>query len=96
MKKKISVIIPTNNNKHILKTINSVKEIADEIIVVNSADKNDKIIDLDYINIIEAPVGKTNAAKARNIGFDKAKNEIILFIDSDVEVIEESKKKFRN
>ena len=95
MKKKISVIIPTNNNKHILKTINSVKEIADEIIVVNSADKNDKIIDLDYINIIEAPVGKTNAAKARNIGFDKAKNEIILFIDSDVEVIEESKKKIQ-
>ena len=95
MKKKISVIIPTNNNKHILKTINSVKEIADEIIIVNSASKKDKIIDLEYINIIEAPTGKTNAAKARNIGFDKAKNEIILFIDSDVEVIEESKNKIQ-
>ena len=37
MGKKISVIIPTNNNKHILKTISSVREIADEIIIVNSS-----------------------------------------------------------
>ena len=41
MGKKISVVIPTNNNKHILKTISSVREIADEIIVVNSSGENE-------------------------------------------------------
>ena len=41
MKKKISVVIPSNNNKYILKTISSVKELADEIIVVNSSGEKD-------------------------------------------------------
>ncbi len=92
MKKKVSVIIPSNNNKYILKTITSVREIADEIIVVNSSGEKDTIKDLDYISIIDAPVGKTNASKARNLGFEKARNEIIFFIDADVEITEESKK----
>ena len=30
MTKKLSVVIPSNNNKNILQTISSVKEIADE------------------------------------------------------------------
>ena len=93
MTKKISVIIPTNDNNHILKTISSVKEIADEIIVVNSSGENNSIKNLDFVKIIEAPAGKTNAAKARNIGFEEARNEIILFIDADVEITNESKNK---
>ena len=59
MEKKVSVIIPTNNNQHILKTISSVKEIADEIIVVNSSGEKDTFKGLDNIKLIEAPVNKT-------------------------------------
>ncbi len=90
MAKKISVVIPTNNNKHILKTISSVREIADEIIVVNSSGENQTFNNLNNITIIDAPVNKTNASKARNIGFENTKYEIILFIDADVEIVKES------
>ncbi len=90
MGKKISVVIPTNNNKHILKTISSVREIADEIIVVNSSGENETFKNLDNVTIIDAPVNKTNASRARNIGFEKSKYDIILFIDADVEIAKES------
>ena len=90
MEKKVSVIIPSNNNKYIIKTISSVKEIADEIIVVNSSGEKDTFKDLNNITVIDAPVNKTNASKARNIGFEKARNEIIFFIDADVEIIDET------
>ena len=90
MKKKISVVIPSNNNKYILKTISSVKEIADEIIIVNSSGEKETFKHLDYLTVVEAPTNKTNASKARNIGFEKARNKIILFIDADVEIKNES------
>ena len=35
--RKISAIIPSNNNSKILSTIKSIREIVDEIIIVNSA-----------------------------------------------------------
>ena len=73
MVKKISVVIPTNNNKHILKTISSVSEIADEIIVVNSSGENKTFNNLNNITIVDAAVNKTNASKARNIGFENTK-----------------------
>ena len=38
--KKISAVIPSNNNSKILHTIRSISEIADEIIIVNSAKDN--------------------------------------------------------
>ena len=91
MKKKISVVIPSNNNKYILKTISSVKELADEIIVVNSSGEKDSFKDLDYVTIVEAPAHKTNASKARNIGFEKARNEIILFIVLSIESLNSRK-----
>ena len=95
MNKKISAIIPSNNNSKILSTIKSINEIVDEIIVVNSS-KDTLIVPDDYkVKIIDSEKGKTNASVARNIGASEAKNEILFFIDSDVEIHPDSVKEIK-
>ena len=94
--KKISAVIPSNNNSKILHTIRSISEIADEIIIVNSAKDNFEFPKSKNIKIINSEKGKTNASRARNIGATNADVEILFFIDSDVEIdsksVEEIKK----
>ena len=88
--RKISAIIPSNNNSKILSTIKSIREIVDEIIIVNSAQDSFELSNDDKVKIVHSEKGKTNASKARNIGAEKAKTEILFFIDSDVEILPES------
>ena len=95
MQKKVSAIIPSNNNSKILLTIKSVRNIVDEIIVVNSAQDSCEIPSEYNVKIIQEKKGKTNASKARNIGALEAKHEILLFIDSDVEVESKCIEKFK-
>ena len=95
LEKKISAIIPSNNNEKIINTIKSIRSCVDEIIIVNSA-KDDCVIPQEYnAKIIQCNKGKTNASKARNIGATEAQNEILLFIDADVEVDPSSIKYFK-
>ena len=100
MEKKISAIIPSNNNDKIINTIKSIRNFVEEIIIVNSA-KDDCVIPNEYnVKIVQCKKEKTNASKARNIGATEAKNEILFFIDADVEVdpssIEHFKKSSEN
>ena len=88
--RKISAIIPSNNNSKILSTIKSIREIVDEIIIVNSAQDSFELSNDDKVKIVHSEKGKTNASKARNIGAEKAENEILFFIDPDVEIHPES------
>ena len=95
VEKKISAIIPSNNNNKIINTIKSIRSLVDEIIIVNSA-KDDCVIPHEYkVKIIQCKKGKTNASKARNIGANEAKNEILFFIDADVEIDPSSIKHFK-
>ena len=80
MQKKVSAIIPSNNNSKILFTIKSIRNFVDEIIVANSAQDSCVIPEEYNVRVIQCKKGLTNASKARNIGAAEAKNEILFFI----------------
>lgn len=97
---KISVVILTKNSqKHIEKCLKSVlmQNYPDfEVLVIDAAstDNTEKIIleehnnnykNKDIITIYPVPEN-TSIGKARQIGVDNAKGEIIAFIDADVEL----------
>ncbi|MAJ22947.1 MAG: hypothetical protein CBC24_03780 [Candidatus Pelagibacter sp. TMED64] len=88
--KKISAVIPSNDNRRIESTINSIKDYVDEILIINSDNKNKISNKDDKIKLIDAKKG-TNAARARNIGAELARSELILFVDADVEINENGK-----
>ena len=77
MEKKTSVIIPAYNNKKLEYTVNSVKEFADEIIIVNSSHTKIDYSSISKVRVIEAEKDKTNASKARNIGASKATGKLL-------------------
>ncbi len=90
---KVSIVIPTYNSKKTiskcLDPIIKIKDIDIEIIVVDdlSDDKTLSIAKKYPINIIELEENK-GPANARYIGEKKAKNDIIVFIDSDIVIVE--------
>lgn len=98
----VSVIIPTKNSDATLrKCLDSIRNQTYpniEIIVVDSfsRDKTKRIAEEYGAGIIEI---EAKRSKARNIGAEKARGEVIFFIDSDMEldstVIEECVKKVR-
>jgi len=82
----VSLVVPTFNNEKTIKLcLDSLKQQLsknDEIIIVDSFSK-DKTVEIckDYTkNIIFT---KKKRSGARNIGWKKAKNEVIIFIESD-------------
>jgi GT2 family glycosyltransferase len=90
---KLSVIIVTYNRcKDLLECLDSLFNLdktVDEIIVVDSNSKDDtrelvKNYAVKLINIKERSM-----VKARNIGFQHAKNEVVAYIDDDVVVSED-------
>jgi len=88
---KISIIIPTYNNKNYIgRAINSVKNqlfsSIFEIIVIDDAstDDTDKYIRKNFPDIILIRnTEKKNSGIARNSGINKAKGKYIYFLDSD-------------
>lgn len=89
-KTKLSVVIVTYNRcKDLLECLESLlnlNETADEIIVVdsNSTDSTRELAKNYPVKIIN--INERSMVKARNIGFQHAKNEIVAYIDDDVVV----------
>lgn len=90
----ISIIIPTYNRAAILKAtydavVDSIKNIAAEIIIVNddkNADKQDITNILNIKNTYTKVVDNrgSGVATARNLGAELAQGELLLFIDDDI------------
>ena len=75
----ISLIIPTRNCKYLKKVLTKICDLFEEIIVVGESD-----IDFsNYSNVKFFYNQNANAAKNRNVGSEKAKNEYLFFLDSD-------------
>lgn len=87
----ISIVIPHyNDNKNLYNLVRSIKknkefEVSDEILIIDDKSFQQPKIDLKNVKI---HILKNNSgpSTARNIGIKKAKNKIILFLDSDTEL----------
>jgi glycosyltransferase involved in cell wall biosynthesis len=91
----ISIIIPVYNGEktigRCLKSISNSSYPHFECIVVDdcSSDRTVEIARTFDVNLIEMSL-KKNAAQARNVGAKAAKGEVLLFMDSDVEIFPNS------
>ena len=94
IKENISAIIPANNIENINEVINSLIDLVAEIIIINSSNNNlnfnDKKIKIYNIK------NHLNASETRNLGYEKATNDYLLFIDSDVVLTQNGKKFIQN
>lgn len=95
--KEISLcMIIKNEEQTIARCLDSVKDLVDEIIIVDtgSTDKSkeivskytDKIYDFEWVE---------DFAKARNFSFSKATKDYIMWLDADDIILEEDREKFR-
>lgn len=88
---KVSTIIPTYNRAHMLdRAVSSVlgqQRSGDEVLVIDdgSTDNTEQVVSRfgDSVKYVKVPNG--GAGKARNIGIQRAANELIAFLDSDDE-----------
>jgi len=91
----ISVIIPTlNRESDLLNTIADLEKQADinyEVIIIDQSDKSidHRFNERKYVKYLHRPDFKS-ASRARNLGLLCAKYEIILFLDDDVIIKNES------
>lgn len=93
--KEISLcMIVKDEEKNIARCLDSIKDIVDEIIVVDtgSTDKTKSIVS-QYTNKIYDFKWVNDFAKARNYSFSKATKEYIFWLDADDVVLEEDRKK---
>lgn len=91
--KKVSVIIPAyNEEENIAKTIKLAKESknVDEVIVVNnlSTDRTKEIALENGVKVYDCD--KQGKGNAMEVGIQKAENEIIIFLDADVNYVKEN------
>jgi len=87
-----AVIITLNEEKNILRCLNSVEEVADEIVVVDSGSADDTV---NIVRDFGAQLFETDwkgYGSAKNFGNLNAKNDFILSIDADEELSSELKK----
>ena len=95
--KEISLcMIVKDEEKVIGRCLESVKDLVDEIIIVDTGSKDktkeivskftDKIYDFEWVN---------DFAKARNFSFSKATKDYILWLDADDVIFEADRKKFK-
>lgn len=94
--KKISVVLATfNEAKNLTKCLDSVKDFADEIIVVDgsSTDETREIAKKDYQAKVIKTTNKPNFHINKQLAMDEAKGDLILQLDAD-EVVDEQLKKF--
>lgn len=91
----ISVIILAKNEEEVIKDcLESVRQLADEIILVDNG-STDKTIDIAKKYKIEAisfPTSKPEFAKLRNIGLKAASGKWVLYVDADERVTPELRK----
>lgn len=89
-------LITKDEEKNIARCINSVKDIVDEIVVVDtgSKDKTVEIAESFGAKIIHVK-WEDDFAKARNIAIENAKSDWILFLDADEEIKKEDVGKIR-
>lgn len=95
---KISLCMIVKNEEQVLdRCLNSVKDIADEIIIVDtgSTDKT-KDIAKKYTNKVYDFKWINDFSKARNYSFSKASMDYTLWLDADDVILENDKKKFLN
>ena len=76
---KISLIIPTRNCNYLEKILPKLDQLFEEIIVVGESNLNFS----NFKNVKYFYNQNANAAKNRNLGSEKAKNEYLFFLDSD-------------
>ena len=96
MNKEISVIIPTlNRPDSLLRTFGFMEKssvLPDEVIVIDQTQDKDvaerikNICDSSKLNIKYTWVSTPSLTKARNIGFNQANGEILVYMDDDVDV----------
>ncbi len=89
-------MIVKNEEDVIARCLDSVKDIADEIIIVDTGSKDntkeiikkytDNVFDFEWIDDFSA---------ARNYSFSKATKDFILWLDADDVILEEDRKKFK-
>lgn len=95
MIKKTSIIIPTWNTAQITKkcvdTINTFIP-GQEIIVVDNGSEDDTVVVLNKIKNVKIIKNGTNLgfAKANNIGLKSSNSDYIVFMNSDIELIDKS------
>ncbi|MGL6106768.1 FkbM family methyltransferase [Romboutsia sp.] len=89
-------LIVKNEEKHIKRCLDSIKDIVDEIIVVDTG-STDKTIEI--AKEIGAKIyhhkWEKNFSKARNVSLEKATMDWILYIDADEEIREEDRKRIK-
>ncbi|MBU3935548.1 glycosyltransferase family 2 protein [Patescibacteria group bacterium] len=96
MKTKLSIIIPTwNTAKITLKCVQTIKkhlsDLKSQIIVVDNAstDNTEKLLNIKGVDFIKNPQNY-GFSKACNIGAKKAVGDYLLFLNSDMELIDNS------
>lgn len=89
-------LITKDEEKNIARCINSIKDIVDEIVVVDtgSKDKTVEIAESFGARVIHTK-WEDDYSKARNIAIENAKSDWILFLDADEEIKKEDVGKIR-
>ncbi|WP_019907389.1 glycosyltransferase [Thermoanaerobacter indiensis] len=89
-------LITKDEEKNIARCINSVKDIVDEIVVVDTGSKDKTVEIAKKIGAKVIPVKWENDfSKARNIAIENATGDWILFLDADEEIKKEDVDKIR-
>ena len=92
-----SVYIVKNEEKNIEKSINSIKNICDEIIIVDTGSTDNTIKICERLNCkIYNYKWENDFSKARNYAISLCSNEIIIFLDADEYFIKSLDKKDKN
>jgi len=94
--KKLSVVVITNNEeRNILRCINSVKEVADEILVIDSfsTDRTTEICKNEGCSVISHSF--EGYGQQKQFGVNQAQNDWILSLDADEVVTEELQKEIK-
>jgi Glycosyl transferase family 2./Tetratricopeptide repeat. len=91
-------LITKDEEKNIARCINSVKDIVDEIVVVDTGSK-DKTVEIaksfgEKVKVINAK-WEDDFSKARNIAIENASSDWILFLDADEEIKKEDAEKIK-
>lgn len=96
-KKKLSVcLVVKNEEKHLLRCLKSIADIADEIVVVDtgSIDRTIEIV-RQFSDKVYSIKWRDNFSRARNYALGKATGEWILFLDGDEELTADSTETIR-